>query len=624
MSTESANPKNWVMKLRLKWAIFLEKTAFLREYLWKYKKFVFFGLSALALVDSLEIILPFLLKRSVDIVTENGSLKTLTWLALSYLGISLIQGYCRYLWRMYLIRSSMLTGRDLRNRFSSHLFGLSVSFFDKHRIGDLMSLATNDVEAIRMAMGAGLLTLADAVFYISTVPIAMILLSPKLTALAFAPLILIPWLTVRNERLIQSRFRQVQEYFSKLSAMAQENLNGIRVIKAFAREDAQIERFRKSGEEFIALNLKLSKVQSAFGPSLDFVMSMGLVLLLFFGGNGVIEGTVTLGTFVAFQRYIQKMIWPMSAIGHSLTFYQKSIASSMRIKEIFSIQTDVPEPVTPLSPRSTTTEAIKGKVEFRNLSFSFPGASKASLSQVTMTIYSGERVAFIGAIGSGKSALLSLLPRLYPIQREMLFIDDIDINDWSLDELRQRVGYVSQDVFLFSDSVTENVAFGLAEWRNQPTKTDPVQEAAQLAAVHEDVLSLGEGYLTKLGERGVNLSGGQRQRLTIARALAKQPEILVLDDALSSVDVETEEKILKSLRSRPRRNTEIIAAHRISTIKDADRIVVLKNGIVQQTGSHSKLLRDKQGPYRKFYDNQRSKEDLDRFIENYEKQRVTL
>ena len=518
----------------------------------------------------------------------------------------------------------MLSGRDIRKKFADHLFGLSSSFFDKRRIGELMSLATNDVDAIRMALGPGLLTLADALFYFLTVPVAMYWLSPKLTLIAFIPLPLIPLFVMRNEKEIHKRFDQVQASFGKISSLAQENLNGIRVIKAFAREDAQLERFKRAGEDHIRHSLWLARVQSAFGPMLDFFMSLGLVLLLYFGGQSVIEKTVTLGTFVAFQRYIQKMVWPMTALGLSITYYQRGIASSNRIQEVLSVKSDIEESLTPVLPadyRVGTFAApwkTRGEIEFKNLSFRFAGAERESLSGLSLKIKAGERIAFIGGIGSGKSALLGLIPRLYPVGRGMLFIDGVDVNDWPIDELRRQVGYVSQEVFLFSDSVIENVAYGLSDLHDSSPahllKSSIVEASTRLASVHEDMLGLREGYQTVLGERGVNLSGGQKQRLTIARALAKQPSILVLDDALSSVDVQTEERILTSLRSRGARNTEIIAAHRISTIKDADRIVVLDRGRIDQLGSHEELLKDRAGLYFNFYEQQRLKEDLEEFL----------
>jgi ATP-binding cassette subfamily B protein len=594
---------------------FLENSAFLRQYLWKYRKLIVVGLLSLVSVDALEVVPPIILKNAVDAITAGFNMSTLAWLAIAYAGIALLQSVFRYGWRMYLIRTSMFAARDLRNRFSDHLFGLSASFFDRRRIGDLMSLATNDVEAVRMMIGAGILTLADALFYFMAVPLAMYLLSPQLMLLAFIPLPVIPFIVMRNEREIHLRFARVQDCLGRVSAFAQEGFAGIRVVKGFGAEDAQLRRFRQLGEEYRRLSLSLARVQSAFGPMLDFTMSLGLTFLLYFGGRRLINPGVggpvlTLGVFVAFQRYIQQMVWPMAAIGMALTFYRRSATSTKRLQAVFSETSDVRDSASP-----TLVSTMVGEIEFRNLHFRFPGAEADVLRGINLRIRPGERIAFVGGVGSGKSAMLALLPRLYPVERGMLFIDGVDINDWPLEELRRHVGYVSQDVFLFSETVVENVAFGIQDWVERSGETSAIHHAAELAAVHEEVLGLPFSYETRLGERGVNLSGGQKQRLTIARALAKQPAILVLDDALSSVDVHTEERILKSLRDRKSRNTELIAAHRLSTIRDADRIAVLSGGTISQLGAHTELIAAESGLYWQFYEQQRLKEDLESYIE---------
>lgn len=604
------------------WRRFLKNSSFLRHYLWKYRKYAAVGLLSLVIVDILEVLPPIFLKRAVDVAVERGPLRELAVVAGAYFVVALIQAIGRYGWRMYLIRASLLSGRDLRGKFAHHLYGLSASFFDKRPVGDLMSLNTSDVEAVRMMLGSGLLTLADALFYFVTVPIAMFYLSPQLALLAFVPLPIIPWLVMRNQREIHARYERVQESFSRISAMSQESLNGIRVIKGFAREDAAAGRFGREGARFSALSLELAKVQSAFGPTLDFMMSLGMVLLLFVGGKLLIDdpgGALSLGTFVAFQRYIQKMVWPMAALGMALSSYQRSVTSANRLKEVLGASTDVPEDLAHAAPRG---QGMEGRIEFRDLTFRFPGSSPgeagAALSGITLTIEAGERVAFVGAVGAGKTALLSLVPRLYPVAPGMLLIDGVDINRWSIDELRRHVGYVSQDVFLFSETVLENVAYGLSSRELTSIEAGPrdsIEEAAALACVHEDVLGLHESYRTRVGERGVNLSGGQKQRLTIARAIVKKPAILLLDDALAAVDVQTEERILRGLRARPGRNTEIIAAHRISTVRDADRIVVLERGRVTQLGTHSQLVAQKGGIYARFYDQQRLKADLESYSE---------
>jgi ATP-binding cassette subfamily B protein len=605
---------------RLSWKRFLKDSAYIRHYVWKYRGYVAVGLFALVMTDILEIAPPWLLKIAVDIATGDRPLSLLKWAVIGYVATSILQALGRYGWRMYLVRASMFSGRDIRKSFSEHLFGLSQSFFDRRPIGDLMSLATSDVEAVRMMLGVGLLTLADSIFYFMTVPVAMYLLSPKLTLIAFLPLPIIPWLVMRNERAIHQRYGDVQEQFSQISAMTQESLNGIRVLKAFAQEGPQTHRFKKECDKFLNLNLRLARVQSSFGPTLDFTMSLGMVLLLYIGGHELIyhgdaAGALTLGTFVAFQRYIQKMVWPMAALGMALSTYQRSVTSSNRLEEVFESKTDVAQAKDAQVPVGffPTGWKTEGRIELKNLSFQFPGAEKTVLQNLNLTIEPGQRVAFVGTIGSGKSALLSLLPRLYPVSEGMLFIDGIDVNRWDLKELRKQVGYVSQDVFLFSESVLENLAYSLNGLSADATQK--IEEQTRLACVHGDILGLVDGYQTRVGERGVNLSGGQKQRLTIARAIVKQPSILVLDDALSSVDVQTEEKILQGLRSRPGRNTELISAHRISTIQDSDLIVVLERGKIIQQGNHDQLFQDRNGLYRLFVDQQHLKDELESYVE---------
>lgn len=606
-----------------RWQRLLDESAFLRQYVWQYRRLMAVGLLALLVVDGLEVIPPLLLKRAVDRIVAGGPARALLWIALGYLGIAILQSVGRYAWRMYVIRTSTLAARDLRNRFTGHLLGLSASFFDRRRIGDLMSLATSDVEAVRLMIGAGVLLFADALFYFLVVPIVMFQLSPALTLLALLPLPVIPWIVMRNDREIHARFARVQDCLARLSALAQETLAGIRVVKGLATERTQLERFRTLGEEYRQLSLSLARVQTAFGPTLEFTMSLGLTGLLFVGGALLIEApagsaALTLGVFVAFQRYIQQMVWPMAAVGISLSYYRRSATSTTRLRRVFAEQSDVADVPAPRLPAALAGKGrgakTPGRIEFRHLDFAFPGASTPVLQGITLDIQPGERVAFLGAVGAGKSALLSLLPRLYPVGRDMLFIDGMDVNDWPAAELRRQVGYVSQDVFLFSETVVENVAVGLHDWVDRADHQATIHEAAAMAAVHDDVLNLVASYDTRLGARGVNLSGGQKQRLTIARALAREPAILVLDDALSSVDVQTEERILKALRDRPGRNTEIIAAHRLSTIQDADRIAVLAGGCVVQLGTHTELIRDTAGLYWRFYEQQRLREDLERYM----------
>lgn len=580
---------------------------------------MFLGLLMLVFVDLLELLPPLLLKNALDAVIEGHPYREVLRFAVIYLGVHILQGFGRWGWRVFLIRSSMYAGRDLRGDFAFHLFGLPMSFYDKNRVGDLMARANGDVETIRQFLGPGLLTFADAFFYVSTVPVAMYFLSPKLTLITLLPLLLIPFIAWKMQRTIHDRYKASQDQFSEIAAMAQENLNGIRVVKAFAREETQHHRFRKLGEEYIRRNLRLSRVQSSFGPLMDFIASLGIVLLIWVGGKYVGVGAITLGTFVAFQRYIQKMIWPMMALGFAANFYQRSLASSERMKEILRQKTDIISPTEPRLPAAIPGPFSKtaGRIEVRNLNFAFPGkgSSQQVLKNLSLTVEPGMRAAFVGKIGSGKSALFSLIPRIYPAPFRSIFVDGVPVEEWPLDVLRSQIGFVSQDVFLFSESVFDNIGFGLtsAAW-SADQRERAVFQASEMAAVDAEIRGLSNGFSTLLGERGVNLSGGQKQRVALARALAIQPPILILDDTLSAVDVRTEEQILRNLRSRPGKNTELIAAHRISTVKDADLIFVLDKGELVESGTHAQLIRQSGGVYAHFYEEQRLKEDLESYM----------
>lgn len=545
------------------------------------------------------------LKGAVDSLVEGAEAKKLINFALIYLGIAIFQSICRYLWRMLLIRSSFFAGRDLRNQYSNKLFSLSSSFFDRNKIGELMSLQTSDIDAMRMAMGPGLLTFYDAVFYLLTVPIAMIWLSPKLTLIVVIPLLLVPIIVIKNQDRIHKQFEKVQAKMSEISALAQEGLSGMRVVKAFTREDAQKERFKKLGKDYVDLNLKLAFLQSYFGPVLDFIMSLSLVLLVAWGGVQSIDDAITIGTFVAFQRYIEKMIWPMIAIGLSVTFYQRATASSKRVEEVLVQNSDIHEKQNAESFFAQLNWKRRGEIEARNLTFQYPGSATPALKNVSFHIQPGQRVALVGKIGSGKSTVLGLLPRLYPVNPGLLLLDGIDVNDWPIKLIREEIGFVGQDLFLFSDTVFENVKVGKPD-----SSVNVVESVCNSVAVHDDILTLSQGYQTRVGERGVTLSGGQKQRVTIARALIKEPSVLVLDDALSSVDVKTERTILRQLRDQRGKHTELIAAHRISTIQDSDLILVFNQGEIIQSGKHLELIREKSGLYFRLYEMQRLEEEI--------------
>jgi ATP-binding cassette subfamily B multidrug efflux pump len=581
----------------------------------RYRRELWIGVAAIAFVDFLEIIPPLILKAVIDEAVAGASHTRLNQLVIWLLVVTVGQGICRYLWRMYVVRTSFFAGRDLRMAFSKHLLNLSQVFFSKRPVGELMSLANSDVDAVRNAVGSGVVIVVDAFFYLITIPAAMYWVSPKLATVTLIPLLIIPFAVMKFEKQIHDRSVKLQDSWASISAHLQESLSGMRVIKSFRREESRLEQLESLGKTHVDLGLSLARVQSVFGPSMDLIVSLVLVGLLAWGGQWVIQETITLGTLIAFQRFIQKLVWPMTAIALGLSHYQRAVASSGRLKEVFR-----ETPIWPNRDELSETEphrvrrlnSERGRVEWRKVQFHYSPQSPI-LRDFQLTIESGERVAITGPVGSGKTTALALLSRLYIAQEGQVLIDGIDVRDWPKDELRSQMGIVPQDVFLFGDSIWKNISLAdrLAHQRSEEEQRHRAKLFSQIAEFDREALATPNAYDTLLGERGLNLSGGQRQRLSLARALAAEPSILVLDDALSAVDVRTESAILEQLKMRPGRNTEIYVAHRISTLSAADRIVVLERGQVVDEGTHTQLLRKRSGPYWRLYEQQRLREELE-------------
>ncbi len=531
--------------------------------------------------------------------------------ALLYLVISLAQAAGRYGWRMYLVRASFQASKELRLAFSRKLMSLPASFFDRNRVGNLLSLSTTDTEAIRQAFGPGVIVLADALVFLCTVPVAMMFMNPTLTFWITIPLWFVPWLMWRNEREIHVRYEGSQQRYGELTAQVQEGIAGARLIKAYGAEPVLVDRIGAKSKEYVEDQLSLARVQSSFGPTLDFATSAGTLILLVVGGHDyLMGGATTLGTLIAFQRYIQKFSWPMTALGTAVGQFQRAVTSFDRLKKVFleaEAQRVEPQPEAPISEVPGPWK-MQGLIEFKSLSFSYPGTDRRVLEGVNWVIEPGMKIGVLGSVGSGKSTLLSLLPRLYDAPRGALFIDGKDILDWPLVELRAQVGFVSQEVFLFRDTISENIALG-SIFEN--TTLEKLAERADLGGA---IKRMSARFETPLGENGQGLSGGQRQRLTLARALGVQPRILILDDALSAVDGETESRILKSLVQAGSQHTEFRAAHRLSTLRGVDRILVLDRGRVRQMGTHSELMADRRSLYRFFVEEQERREAVEGFV----------
>ena len=558
------------------------------------------GLLALFGVDALNVLPPLLLKNFIDRVSAGTrQFSPFLMLGVCYLIIALGQGVCRYLWRMLLIASSHRVAEQLREDYFAKLQRLPPSFYDKHPIGDLMAMATNDVEAVRFAIGPGLLVFADAIFLLTSTPPAMIWLSPRLTVLALAPMLLLPFVIIYAERLVHDRFNKVQEQFSHLSGFAQENIEGIKIVKAFVREWTQLGRFDALGKDFVKLNVRLAAAQSVFEPLFLLTVSMGLVSLFIFGGREVIAGVIGLGTFVAFLRYLDNLAWPMMAFGMAVTQYQRGKTSLERMLEVFNEReepTALPSsPITVARPRPALLEAC-------GLTFHYPGVSEPALQNVNFRIETGTRTAVVGPIGSGKSTLVRLLAGLFEVPPGMLFWNGIDLTEIPLVERRARLAVVPQDAFLFSETLNWNVNMGEIH-----TDATPFLDRAGLRAETAEW-----GLDTMIGERGLNLSGGQRARVTLARALARKAPLLVLDDALSSVDAETEARILDNLSEadlNQQDQTLLMITHRFARLHSFDQVLVLKDGLLIQQGTPREVAA-RTGLYRTLLELQQMESEL--------------
>jgi ATP-binding cassette subfamily B protein len=552
-------------------------------------------------VDALQLVVPRLLGRVTDDFRagrlDNAALIRYVGLLV---GIALLVAVGRYFWRMYIMGTARLIDYTLRNRFFAHLETLSASFFNDHKTGDLMAHATNDIHAVRHAFAQGIVLSVDALFLtVSTVAILVRTVDLRLVALGLAPLPFVALIVTYFSRLIHSRFRDVQEKFAALTDRVQENLAGIRVVKAFVQEQAEIDRFEEAARRVVDSNMRLVRIWGLFWPLVQFVAGLSFVVVLGYGGRLVILGDISLGDFVAFGGYLSMAIWPMMAIGWVVNTLQRGLASMDRLNVIFSTKPEV------LDGRDVLpVQAITGDVEFRNLVFTYPGEREPALRNIDLKIPAGRTVGILGRTGSGKTTLVNLLLRLYNPGPGELLVDGVDINAVPLAVLRRDIGYVTQDSFLFSTTIRGNIGFA-----GDDLSDEAIEEAAEVAGVAGEVREFPQGFDTVVGERGVTLSGGQKQRVAIARAIIKDPRILILDDCFSAVDAETEDRILRALRGIMRQRTTILISHRISTLKEADEIVVLDKGRIVERGSHEALVAAG-GMYARIYERQLLEEEL--------------
>jgi ATP-binding cassette subfamily B multidrug efflux pump len=550
-----------------------------RVFLARYRRPFVVGLLALLWVDLIDVSLPLLIKETVDALVAGATTTYLAGIAGAYLVLVLLQALGRYLWRIQLAGTSFRCDFDLRQSLVGSLVRQGPDFFQRHPTGDVMSRATNDLSAVRFAVGPGLVIGMDALVYFLLLPPILLWLSPTLTAVIAAPLVVVPFFVHHIRQAIAARFKVVQAAFSRMSNKVQENLAGIRVVKGYCLGSAEGARFDRLGREYVTAQMRHAVPNSLFSPILELATFVSLFLLLVVGGRLVLSGAMTLGTLVAFQRYLSKMTWPMTALGWSLSLFQRGATSMERVDELVhatpAIDPDRGESAGPVFP-----------ITAHDLTFTFDGAAHPALTGVDFTIHAGEKVALVGPVGGGKTSLLAILARLHPVAPGHLAFGGRDSNEWRPGALRQRIGAVPQDPFLFSRSIADNIAYG----RPDDGRREAVETAADLAGVAGEIRALPGGFDALLGERGVNLSGGQRQRATLARALIREPELLLLDDCLSAVDAATEQEILAHLGRAAAGRTVVFATHRLSAVRDADQIWVLDRGRIVERGTHDELL----------------------------------
>ncbi|MCP5063848.1 MAG: ABC transporter ATP-binding protein [Ignavibacteriae bacterium] len=553
----------------------------LNKYFLRYKLKLSVGILFILLSNLAQVYIPILLKNSIDLLKNNISKEVLLKHALLIVSVALVAGFFRFLIRTTIIIVSREIEYDLRKDFWQHIQKLPTRFFQNNTTGNIMAHATNDINAVRMYIGPAVMYSFDTIFKFVMVISMMIVLEPWLTLYALVPLPLMSFLVYKLSNKIHIKFLKIQEKFSEVTTKAQESFSGIRVVKSYAIEGTEVKDFSKLSDEYLQRNMEKVKIQAFFMPMLFFITGVSVIIVVWLGGIKVIDGTMTLGEIVAFVAYLSLLIWPMIAFGWIANIIQQASASMKRLLKIF----DEKEEIKNVESSNYSASKINGEIEFRNVSFRYEAELDDVLKNISFTVPSGSSLAIIGHTGSGKTSLINLLPRLFDATGGDVYLDGTNIKEILLCDLRKSIGFVPQETFLFSDTLMNNIAYGM-----ESHTEEGITKIAEIAQLSKDVESFSDGFSTVLGERGITLSGGQKQRSSLARALAINPKILILDDSFSAVDTHTEDEILKSLKKFMTNRTSIIISHRISTVKNADQIIVLENGIIAERGTHTELI----------------------------------
>lgn len=575
---------------------------FLVPYYARYKKELVLGFGSLILKDAFHVAQPLVIRNGIDSLQRSFAVENIFWFAGTLVALSVAKGFFQYWMRVILIGVSRDIEYDLRNDLFGHLTTLSSGFFSKYRTGDIMARSTNDLNAVRMMLGPGLMYWTETGLTLILSITVMSIVDWRLTLTALIPAPFVSIAVIFFGRRIHERFEKIQEMFSSISSRVQENLAGVRVIRAYVQEAHEIEVFERMNQDYIAQNIRLARISGMFYPLLQSLVGLTFLTVLLAGGARMLDGKLSAGSFVMFNTYMGMLIWPMIAVGWVVNLIQRGRASVERIQQLLREEPAIAAPATPVA---MPAEGPRGEIRFENVSLAYGDAGYA-LRDLHLTIPAGATVALVGHTGSGKTSALQMVPRMVDPTAGRVLVDGVDVRDYDPRELRSHIAVVPQETFLFSTSIADNIALGV-----EKASAEEIAAAAEIAGLGPDIAGFPQGLETKVGERGLTLSGGQKQRTAIARAVLRNPRILILDDALSAVDTVTEERVLQGLAGVMQGRTTILISHRVSTVRHADRIFVLRQGRVAEQGTHDELLAIPDGYYAELHQRQLLEDELE-------------